>query len=573
MVEGKSPAEVASQIAIEQMNRCLSDGQSFVFEAGAGAGKTYSLVQALSHLVKKNQKQFSRRGKKIACITYTNVAKDEIAARIDHNPIVFCDTNHAFCWSLVSSFQKQLRVWVESASVWETKLAEVGGVGDRRIEYGLGYRSIRSDVIYLHHDDVIPSTIFLLAYERFRKIIVERYPIILIDEYQDTDENWIGAIKTYFFGARESPLFGFFGDHWQRIYGNGCGKIEHPSIEQIGKEANFRSVSTIVDCLNRMRPELPQKAVDPNSVGEVLVFHTNSWDGVRLTGAHWAGDLPHEVSTQYFDQVKSLLISNQWNLAIPDTKILMLTHKMLSREQGYSNLAEVFKFPESLIKKENKYIAYFVDVLDPGCDAFAEKRFGEMFELFGKGLPLIKRHADKVIWFESMSTLLRLRETGTVSQIIEHLKESKHPELPDSLLDMERRLNSANRDEDFNLRELLEIENLHQIKYEEVRAFRRYSDGFSPFETKHGVKGAEFENCFVVFGRGWNHYNFGEMLEYARNGIPAGREVAYERNRNLFYVACSRPKKRLAILFTQYLTSASLETLKQWFGVDSVRAL
>lgn len=95
-------------------------------------------------------------------------------------------------------------------------------------------------------------------------------------------------------------------------------------------------------------------------------------------------------------------------------------------------------------------------------------------------------------------------------------------------------------------------------------------DGHSPFETKHGVKGVEFENILVVVGRGWNQYNFGEMLEFTGNQIPAGKEDSFERNRNLFYVACSRPKKRLAILFTQVLSPGALTTLGNWFGADTI---
>jgi DNA helicase-2/ATP-dependent DNA helicase PcrA len=98
--------------------------------------------------------------------------------------------------------------------------------------------------------------------------------------------------------------------------------------------------------------------------------------------------------------------------------------------------------------------------------------------------------------------------------------------------------------------------------------------GFSPFETKHGVKGAQFENVLVVIGRGWNRYNFNEMLELAAaTPIPDKRREAFERNRNLFYVACSRPKTRLALLFTQQLSTDALGTLAAWFGVETVAPL
>ncbi|WP_254880849.1 3'-5' exonuclease [Escherichia coli] len=118
---------------------------------------------------------------------------------------------------------------------------------------------------------------------------------------------------------------------------------------------------------------------------------------------------------------------------------------------------------------------------------------------------------------------------------------------------------------------MAELEKLHQIAYSEVKVLRHYLDGHSPFETKHGVKGAEFENVLVVVGRGWNQYNFAEMLELAgAQVISAAKEDTYERNRNLFYVACSRPKKRLSILFTQSLSPDALATLENWFGKETI---
>ena len=61
------------------------------------------------------------------------------------------------------------------------------------------------------------------------------------------------------------------------------------------------------------------------------------------------------------------------------------------------------------------------------------------------------------------------------------------------------------------------------------------------------------------------------MLELAgAQVIPAVKEEAYERNRNLFYVVCSRPKKRLAILFTQSLSPDAMATLESWFGKETI---
>jgi DNA helicase-2/ATP-dependent DNA helicase PcrA len=41
----------------------------------------------------------------------------------------------------------------------------------------------------------------------------------------------------------------------------------------------------------------------------------------------------------------------------------------------------------------------------------------------------------------------------------------------------------------------------------------------------------------------------------------------------LLYVTCSRPRRRLAVLFTQELTDAALATLTDWFGEPNVYPL
>jgi len=66
------------------------------------------------------------------------------------------------------------------------------------------------------------------------------------------------------------------------------------------------------------------------------------------------------------------------------------------------------------------------------------------------------------------------------------------------------------------------------------------------FSTEHGVKGEEYDNVIFVISKGWNQYQFdvyAPMLLTKK--IPADKNASYERNRNLFYVCCSRPAKRL----------------------------
>jgi DNA helicase-2/ATP-dependent DNA helicase PcrA len=324
-----------------------------------------------------------------------------------------------------------------------------------------------------------------------------------------------------------------------------------------------------------MRPALPQFVDRPDSVGEVRIFHTNRWVGQRQKGQHWGGDLPTDVGHQTLERALRELEENGWDLSPGKTKILMLTHRVLAAEQGYSSLPVVFRFNEAFTRKEHPHIAYFVDVLEPAIEAYQARKFGSMFEALGSKVPLMRGPSEKEAWAKSLAQLAALRQGGTVGDVIDHLQRTRRPRPPDAVEDRERELKEFDKNSGEPMPDGLgELEKLRAVPYTEIIALRRYHAGFSPFETKHGVKGAEFENVVVVVGRGWNLYNFGEMLELAGSAsIPLAKQEAFERNRNLFYVACSRPKRRLALLFTQELSRAALGTLQYWFGAENIQAI
>lgn len=199
-----------------------------------------------------------------------------------------------------------------------------------------------------------------------------------------------------------------------------------------------------------------------------------------------------------------------------------------------------------------------------------------MFRALGSNVPAIRAQADKKKWSEAMNKLIELRDAGTVGDMVDHLLAVGRPSVPDAVVRRERELREFNPEAREGMpRALKELGDLRAVSYGEIVALCRYLSGHSPFVTKHGVKGAEFENVLVVVGRGWNRYNFNEMLELVGQGaqIPANKQAAYERNRNLFYVTCSRPKRRLGVLFTQELSAAAIQTVGDWFGNDTIEAL
>ena len=93
----QTPAQAASEKALKELYGAIEQGKSFRLEAGAGAGKTYSLVKALQYIIERQGKELVRQRRQVACITYTNVASAEITSRTDGHPAVFSATIHSFC--------------------------------------------------------------------------------------------------------------------------------------------------------------------------------------------------------------------------------------------------------------------------------------------------------------------------------------------------------------------------------------------------------------------------------------------------------------------------------------------
>ena len=106
------------------------------------------------------------------------------------------------------------------------------------VHYEIGARYVENRVLYLHHNDVILLFARFMDNKKFRQLMTVQYPIVLIDEYQDSLKAIIDQFLNWFIDMKEGPQFGFFGDAWQTIYEkSSCGIIDSANIAVIGKEA------------------------------------------------------------------------------------------------------------------------------------------------------------------------------------------------------------------------------------------------------------------------------------------------------------------------------------------------
>ena len=105
-----TPNPVVEQI-FEYMD--LDDPKSFLLFAGAGSGKTRTLVEALELMKLRYATKLSMSGQKIAIITYTNAACEEIKRRIFFDANFMVSTIHSFCWDLIKPFTNDIKAWLE----------------------------------------------------------------------------------------------------------------------------------------------------------------------------------------------------------------------------------------------------------------------------------------------------------------------------------------------------------------------------------------------------------------------------------------------------------------------------
>lgn len=219
----------------KQIIEALREGHSFRVEAGAGSGKTYSLNRVIEWIQENMWSKYSRKKQNVACITYTNAAVEVITERLSKDSFIIPATIHSFAWNAIKQYQSYL---VDVVTTDPDFLPDEGDFFKvNEVTYTLGHRYKENGVQYLYHDDVLKLFCKLLDNAKFRRIFSDKYPLILIDEYQDSYKPIIERFIKYFIAEKKSPQFAFFGDAWQTIYqsNKACGIIEHKNLEVIKK--------------------------------------------------------------------------------------------------------------------------------------------------------------------------------------------------------------------------------------------------------------------------------------------------------------------------------------------------
>ena len=560
--------------ADEELEECIKNGTSFLLDAGAGAGKTYSLVKVLQLILRQHGEQLRAKGQRVACITFTNVAKNEIASRVNLDPLIAVTTIHDFLWGLIAPHQKELRTAVlkfndglKPESSRKVDAAELAAaiVGKRIVYADLG-TNLRKGRLF--HDDLLDvARIMFRQHPRLAQITVAKFPFIFIDEYQDTSRPVIDIVlDTVLPAAKDKVLVGLFGDKMQNIFSGsshpGIGEIPEDlaaGLHKVVKPDNRRCPVAVINLLNKIRDDIEQVPAADNAVGEAVYI-----------GAPAQGGL---------DAAEAILKERGWTLGPDVTKQLMLTHKLIARKGGYFDLVTIYGdrggfFREDLLGGEDKTIAFFIDKVESLVAAWEAGRHGQAISILKRNNFHLASVADKARVRKVLEELVQVRKTGTVRDVLVFLQQAQLFEL---LEDLVIRLNGPLPlpDEDavdakYRAADETFYAALLELPYTQVISFVEFFLDHTPFATKHGVKGAEFPDVIVVLddaGSNWTQYSFDKYLtDFDLTKNPR----RWAKTRNLFYVSCSRPKRRLAVIDLNPASDQKTEKMKGWFGPENV---
>lgn len=580
-----------------QVKACLDHEppRSFLVIAGAGSGKTTSLIKALAHLGHTRGPGLRRSGQRIACITYTEVAVREISEDVGPSRLFHVSTIHSFLWLIAKPFQSDIGNWVQSRiqekieerqthfdkpgtrdSTKERLRQEIDNLQAElekagcvvRFEYGSGSRYSEG---VLGHDDVLKLAPALVQlHPLLQQVVSAQFPFIFVDESQDTNPDVVAALQAI--AAENTNLcIGFFGDPMQQIYPGGSGAIvQREGWITINKPENFRCPKSVLDAINAIRAE-----------GDGLVQtrgRMNIVDGQEqpVVGTCSVFVLPSgENRTTHLAAVRQWISEKTddplWmsDVRESDVRLLVLVHRMAATRLGFADLYASLhdKAPLGLSEGLSDGTAWplrpFVQYVLPLVAAEREGRKFEVISYLREASPkldptrLSESDASLILsdLQEAVQVLVGMlseNSNATIAQVLKHIRSSE-------LIRLDERFDAHLDDDprDDGSSGFSSVQAFVACSIHSLWNYRRYLAEESPFATHHGVKGAQFERVLVVIDdeeAAYRQYSYGKYFGYTPlsdkddENVAARLESVLDRTRRLFYVCCSRTTKDLAVV-------------------------
>ncbi len=347
-----------------KVRKCLDDRRSFALIAGAGSGKTRSLVDALGRIRDREGTSLRKHGQRVACITFTNRAVEVIQTRLGFDDLYLVSTLHGFLWAQISRFHDDIRYALREsripALIEKAKGDDNGGKSKKALKARAKVERLTAELATLDevkaftyadtqfsdypkgeigHDDVIELATYLFAENAtFRRITGLRFPYIFVDEAQDT---FVGIVAGLNLVCSEPglPIVGYFGDPWQQIYDRTAGDFSPPEGgEIIAKTENFRCSVSVIRLLNAFRSDVEQYPAGKNKECEGSVEFC-------LIEAEAPTEPRNRYSEAQVDRALKRMDAAlaEWGWSGDDEVVkLFLARQMIARRLGFAELNRLF---------------------------------------------------------------------------------------------------------------------------------------------------------------------------------------------------------------------------------------
>ena len=586
----------------------LKNPKSFFLFAGAGSGKTRSLVSALEYINAKMGRELKLNGRNVAVITYTNAARDEIKRRSRYNPLFEISTIHSFAWNLICSHTCDIREWLKreisvKKAEAETKLATSRKTTKTykdtekklvKLTQRLEYLDSVKHFIYnpdglnvennsLDHSEVIKITAeFLSQKETLQKILVDKYPILLIDESQDTKKDLMNVFLQIQEKYATRFSVGLLGDIMQRIYLDGKDDL-HKSIpttwETPTKIMNHRSRKRIVDLCNSIRKPvdgIEQKSREDKPGGFVRIFVSSR-------------NNPYETEQSILFQMSQITGDAKWE-QIKNVKALTLEHKMAASRLGFKNFYEslhnVSSYRQGLMDGSLSVVGVLTHILLPLHQADLNNNPFEKAKIV-KENALIFKEKDFVLTNELLQELqasvdsLSACWSGRDPSCCELLRIVYEKNIFSLSKDIEQMLENPPSEGDEDFQKIFNLSAALNSPFSEVERYWEYINGQASFDTHQGVKGLEFERVMVIIDDNAarsNIFSYDKLFglqprsDTDIKNESEGKDSSLDRTRRLLYVTCSRAMDSLAIVYYTDDVDIVYSTLlnNNWFTQEEI---
>ncbi|MDA2323963.1 Gabija anti-phage system protein GajB [Bacillus cereus group sp. Bc177] len=665
------------QKSLNAIFNSIDKSESIIFNAGAGAGKTYALIESLKYVIRNYEKNLKKHNQQIICITYTNVATKEVKERLGNTDLVLVSTIHERIWGLIKEYQKELveihkekledeilnlkqklkigreyskyreleddlkgkfeKIMIENKELFfqnysvtaaelkksfKTILNDYSDIlknvsnfrkivntiykldryrkcyeniisnkkGYKSVEYNSIYNSDQLHKMRISHDTLLDYGLKIIEkYDLLKQIIMDKYPFVFIDEYQDTDEKVVlimSYLEQYAKKIGHNIFIGYFGDTAQNIYDGGVGseitKI-HSGLKPINKVFNRRSTKEVIEVINKIRNDnIQQISIYDDCEGGSVKFYKGTSDNVKDLLDKYI----HEWKITTKNQLHCLVLTNKIVAEYSGFKNIYEAFKETDKYKGInynqlntelfsndlSKLGEIPKLLFNIVRLQNNLLNKTTSVMDISPK---ESLFDDMsIEGLKKLIKSLKEHKGKTLgeYIESISTVYSQVNDENYKKIIDWTFgfENITFELFKNYL-IGKLFNQISDDDidhaNTTIQKMLEVDIAEYDLWYKFIMDKQEEKVI--YHTYHGTKGREFDNVIIImenaFGRNRDYFNFFFENSLHSDVLEDERKRNLEKIKNLLYVSCSRAIKNLRVIYIDDVTSFE-SGIKEIFG-------